>query len=275
MTADCYAILGVTPASEDVVIHAAYRALIRRYHPDANASPEAAERVRAINSAYAILRDPAKRAEYDSSLAAGQPLWLDEQAPPTPLAPARGRSAGIGAAAFAVALVAAVWAMPTRDLPAPPAATSHTSTPSGPRIPDVTVADLVPPAAVALPPLAPVSIPAEPAADDPPAVPDDPPTVASAPTRRAAASPPRARAAAPVVRRRASDPRFAALDRQSTALFDQSLANANSGQRAGLEALHGRFVVSRDSCRSDSCVTNAYLAHMREVAAIMEQREPR
>ena len=31
---DYYAILGVTPQAEDVVIKAAYRALAQRYHPD-------------------------------------------------------------------------------------------------------------------------------------------------------------------------------------------------------------------------------------------------
>ena len=50
MTPDYYAILGVSPASEDVVIRAAYLALMRRYHPDRNASAEAAERARAILS---------------------------------------------------------------------------------------------------------------------------------------------------------------------------------------------------------------------------------
>ena len=67
---DYYSILGVTPTSEDVVIRAAYRALMRRYHPDADPSGEAAERAQAINAAYAVLSDPEKRARYDGSLAA-------------------------------------------------------------------------------------------------------------------------------------------------------------------------------------------------------------
>ena len=62
---DHYSVLGVTPASEDVVIRAAYHALMRRYHPDADPTQEGAELSRAINEAYAVLRDPAKRARYD------------------------------------------------------------------------------------------------------------------------------------------------------------------------------------------------------------------
>lgn len=67
---DHYSVLGVTPASEDVVIRAAYHALMRRYHLDADPSDEAAERARAVNVAYAVLRDPAKRARYDEPLGA-------------------------------------------------------------------------------------------------------------------------------------------------------------------------------------------------------------
>lgn len=67
MTPDHYATLGVAPTSEDVVIRAAYLALMRRYHPDRNPSPEAAARVRAITAAYAVLGDWDRRTEYDST----------------------------------------------------------------------------------------------------------------------------------------------------------------------------------------------------------------
>ena len=52
------------------MIRAAYRALMRRYHPDADPSVDAAQRAQAINAAYAVLSDPDKRARYDGSLAA-------------------------------------------------------------------------------------------------------------------------------------------------------------------------------------------------------------
>jgi hypothetical protein len=60
----------VSQTSEDVVIRAAYRALMRRYHPDADPSGDAAQRARAINAAYAVLSDPEQRTRYDGSLAA-------------------------------------------------------------------------------------------------------------------------------------------------------------------------------------------------------------
>lgn len=56
---DFYRVLGVAPYSEDVVIQAAYRALMRRYHPDTNRSPDAQKRATEINEAYAVLSDPA------------------------------------------------------------------------------------------------------------------------------------------------------------------------------------------------------------------------
>lgn len=65
---DYYAILGVVPIAEDIVIKAAYKALAQRYHPDRNSgSPEAAAKMSEINEAYNILSDPAKRADYDKA----------------------------------------------------------------------------------------------------------------------------------------------------------------------------------------------------------------
>ena len=52
------------------MIRAAYRALMLRYHPDADPSSEASQRAQAINAAYAVLSNPEKRARYDGSLAA-------------------------------------------------------------------------------------------------------------------------------------------------------------------------------------------------------------
>ena len=67
MKLDCYAVLGLSPAAEDVVIRAAYLALMRSYHPDRNGSAEAAARARAITEAYETIGDPVRRAEYDAS----------------------------------------------------------------------------------------------------------------------------------------------------------------------------------------------------------------
>ena len=62
---DYYAILGVAPGAQFAVIQAAYRDLMRRFHPDVNASAEADARAKAINEAYACLRDEERRASYD------------------------------------------------------------------------------------------------------------------------------------------------------------------------------------------------------------------
>lgn len=66
-TKDYYAILGVLPTAEEVVIRAAYKALAQRYHPDRfqGAQPEAHRRMAEINEAYGVLSDPNRRKEYD------------------------------------------------------------------------------------------------------------------------------------------------------------------------------------------------------------------
>jgi hypothetical protein len=55
---DPYATLQVRPDADPVVIQAAYRALMRRHHPDRGGSPAMAAR---LNAAYALLRDPRAR----------------------------------------------------------------------------------------------------------------------------------------------------------------------------------------------------------------------
>lgn len=66
---DLYAVLGVQPNAEDIVIIAAYRALAQRYHPDkwVGDSAEAHRRMSEINAAYEILGNKSRRAEYDRS----------------------------------------------------------------------------------------------------------------------------------------------------------------------------------------------------------------
>ena len=58
-----YAVLGVDPGATDVEIRHAYLALARRFHPDTN--PGAEERMLAINEAWAILGDRARRTAWD------------------------------------------------------------------------------------------------------------------------------------------------------------------------------------------------------------------
>ena len=54
---DPYRELGVSPDASDDEIKSAYRALAKKYHPDANPQEEnAAEKMNRINAAYAMLR---------------------------------------------------------------------------------------------------------------------------------------------------------------------------------------------------------------------------
>lgn len=62
---DLYKILQVDPAAEPEVVEAAYRRLALKYHPDVSQAPDAAERMRDLNMAYAVIGDGAKRADYD------------------------------------------------------------------------------------------------------------------------------------------------------------------------------------------------------------------
>lgn len=91
--------LGVSHDSEDVVIQAAYRALMRRYHPDRNPSKEAAQRSIEINRAYSVLGDARSRASYDASRnskhragAERRPKNEGSKSPPSPPPPNDGKS---------------------------------------------------------------------------------------------------------------------------------------------------------------------------------------
>jgi len=66
-TQDYYQILGVARDAEEKPIKDAYRELAFKYHPDRNQdNPEAVNRMKAINEAYAVLSHPDKRREYDT-----------------------------------------------------------------------------------------------------------------------------------------------------------------------------------------------------------------
>jgi curved DNA-binding protein CbpA len=62
-----YLLLGVAQHADAETIRSAFRALARRYHPDAGEGASA-DRFREILTAYETLNDPARRAHYDSSL---------------------------------------------------------------------------------------------------------------------------------------------------------------------------------------------------------------
>jgi hypothetical protein len=61
-----YEVLQVSSNASPEVVQAAYRALARSYHPDVNASPDAAYQMRQLNAAYSVLSDASRRARYDA-----------------------------------------------------------------------------------------------------------------------------------------------------------------------------------------------------------------
>jgi curved DNA-binding protein len=62
---DPYSVLGVSRTADAEEIQRAYRKLARKYHPDVNREPDAAERFKEIGEAYSTLSDPETRARYD------------------------------------------------------------------------------------------------------------------------------------------------------------------------------------------------------------------
>jgi DnaJ-class molecular chaperone len=68
-TKDYYTVLGVSPSADEVALGAAYRTLLKKYHPDVfrGSREEAEARTREIVEAYDTLRDSAKRRAYDAA----------------------------------------------------------------------------------------------------------------------------------------------------------------------------------------------------------------
>jgi curved DNA-binding protein CbpA len=118
-----YDVLNVAPEAEPVVVEAAYKALIKKYHPDQAVAAPVPHDAAAINEAFAILKDPARRADYDHR------LWTKQQAlrlaelkaaggPSRPRFSALGGWLVAGLLACALAAVAVGKSLPSRPLTA-------------------------------------------------------------------------------------------------------------------------------------------------------------
>ncbi|MBS7020690.1 MAG: molecular chaperone DnaJ [Firmicutes bacterium] len=62
---DYYEILGVSKDASDAEIKSAFRKLAKKYHPDVSKEPDAAEKFKEAQEAYAVLSDKEKRSQYD------------------------------------------------------------------------------------------------------------------------------------------------------------------------------------------------------------------
>ncbi|HOR19746.1 MAG TPA: molecular chaperone DnaJ [Brevefilum sp.] len=62
---DYYEVLGVPRGANDDELKSAFRNLARQYHPDVSSDPDAEEKFKEINEAYAVLSDSDKRPAYD------------------------------------------------------------------------------------------------------------------------------------------------------------------------------------------------------------------
>ena len=62
---DYYEVLGVSKDADEKEIKSAFRKLAKKYHPDVSTEPNAAEKFKEAQEAYAVLSDPEKRSQYD------------------------------------------------------------------------------------------------------------------------------------------------------------------------------------------------------------------
>ncbi len=79
MAKNYYAVLGLLPTAEQVVIKAAYKALAQRYHPDKfDGDPDVARvKMESLNEAYQALSNPSRRQVHDQKLV-DDPADLDD-----------------------------------------------------------------------------------------------------------------------------------------------------------------------------------------------------
>ncbi|HMQ35671.1 MAG TPA: redoxin domain-containing protein [Chloroflexaceae bacterium] len=115
-----YTLLGVEPGASQETIEAAYARQRERYNPGrvADLDPElrglAAERSAELERAYAILRDPERRRQYDASLG-GPGRAVGARAAERRGLTSRERMYAAAGVVAALALIATIWVLTGRD----------------------------------------------------------------------------------------------------------------------------------------------------------------
>lgn len=105
-----YDLLGVRSDADGAELHRAYRAAARRLHPDVTGESDA---MRELNEAWAVLRDPDLRAEYDSGLELGSGWDSGEARARPPAWVRRAPLVAILAVLLAIFVLTAYAAVPT------------------------------------------------------------------------------------------------------------------------------------------------------------------
>lgn len=106
---DYYKILQVDPAAELEVITAAYKRLAQKYHPDGQPVAVETRRIQDINLAYAVLRDPERRAQYDRIRAVQSATIQRFQAPAGPIVLGQAAASTAHLPANKAAASAGIW----------------------------------------------------------------------------------------------------------------------------------------------------------------------
>ncbi|WP_162789319.1 MULTISPECIES: J domain-containing protein [Sphingomonas] len=285
---DPYATLGIAPDADEQAVRAAYRAAMKRTHPDQNPSADAADQARAVAAAYKLLSDPAQRARLDRQRAMREQVIAPPPPPPPRSAP-RGRLGGLALVLLSIGIL---WFATTRlAVPtAPPASAPHpTQLAAAEPAPDLTP----PPELVPAPPAPPMAAPptAQPVAAPPPTPPAAAPVLPrSAPPTPAKPAPPHRQAAVLAVAAPTAPPPpvaitttpddcdraatcaridLAALDHMQTLLYNQSYLAAPAPKQAQLLSTRATFLARLGRCISAACKRDAYLDRNREIAALM------
>ncbi len=300
VTSNHYDTLRVLPGAEDAVIRAAFRALIRLYHPDANSDPQAQARAREIIAAFAVLGDPGKRAAYDTMSPLSDYPKSREQAEFAAEQPRQRMVRNVGLACVAVALALSLMLVVQRGagLASRPKEVREAAPISGtvqvtPRADTITKrqrlvaprddtrsgpsrADITPtlPQVPTHDPVAGSPIPALQIRKQEMAQVVTPQTERGAP--RPAGSSDVATCNGPssfggTVKCRADQ---AQVERMAQGFLDQSMAHADLSKRRLLLRTFNRSIISRKACGSGDCVADASLRQIREVTGIMEGRRP-